>query len=71
MPRYVMVWDSHWNGKLFLHCVTSVFGRVIFRAFDLEKFICRLESNLNREKSLSRLGMVVIGSVRNSKMSSA
>lgn len=46
-------------------------GRVIFRALDFQKFICRLESVLKSEKSLSRLGMVIIGSVRKSRISSA
>lgn len=65
-----MVWGSQQNGKLFLHCVTIALGRVMFRAFDFEKFICRLDKDLKIEKSLRRLGMVFIRSVWNSRISS-
>lgn len=50
--------------------MTNSFGKETFRALDLEKFICRFERNLKFAKSLRRLGMVVIGSVRNSRISS-
>lgn len=44
---------------------------MILRAFDLSKLICRLDSCLNRAKSLRRFGIVVSGSERNNRISSA
>lgn len=71
VPRYVSACGSQLKGKLCWHWDTKVFGSVILRAFDLSKLICRLESYLNRAKSLRRLGIVVMGSERNSRISSA
>lgn len=59
------------KGKLALQSVTVLVGREMFRALDFTKLIWRLESNLKRENSFKRLGIVVMGSVRNSTMSSA
>lgn len=42
MPRYVIVSDFQWNGKLSLHWSTKCGGKDILRAKDLEKFILRL-----------------------------
>lgn len=70
IPRYVKASNSQPKGKFCLHWDTKASGRVILRAFDLSKFICRLEILLNSVKSLRRLGIVVIGSDRNNRMSS-
>lgn len=71
MPRYVIAWGSQQNGKLCLHCVTISFGNEMLRALDLEKFICKFERDLKSAKSFKRFEMVLVGSVRKSKISSA
>lgn len=43
----------------------------MLRAWDLEKLIFKLDMRRNKSKSLSRLGILVTGSLRNSRMSSA
>lgn len=43
----------------------------MFKAFDFVKLIWRLEIVLKRVKSLSKFGLVVMGSERNSRISSA
>lgn len=48
--------------------MTVSFGSVMFRAFDLEKFICKLDKDLKSKNSFRRLGMVMIGSVRKSRI---
>lgn len=45
-------------------------GRVTLRALDFVKLICRLVMALKVVMSLSKLGIVVSGSVRKSRMSS-
>lgn len=50
---------------------TRVEGRGMFRAFDFAKCICKLDIELKRLKSLSRLGMVVMESERKRRISSA
>lgn len=70
-PRYFMACVSHPKGKLCLHCVTVSCDSDILSALDLEKFICKFDKNLKRAKSLSRFGMVVVGSVRKRRISSA
>lgn len=62
---------SHPKGKLFWQSDTVLVGRDMFRALDFTKLIWRLDINLKNEKSFSRLGIVVMKSVRNSSMSSA
>lgn len=43
----------------------------MFRASDFAKLICKLVKELNVAKSLSKLGNVMCGSVKNKRMSSA
>lgn len=69
--QYVIFHDSQLKGKLFWQCNTVVVRSVTFRTLDLSKLICRLEIFFNKVNSLRRLGMVVMGSERNSRMSSA
>lgn len=71
VPRYVMAWGSQQKGKLAWHCVTTGEERGMFKAIDFVKLIWRLEIVLKRAKSLSKLGMVVMGSERNRRISPA
>lgn len=59
------------KGKLDWHCATTGVGRDMFSALDFEKLIWRLEIFLKRVKSFSKFGIVVMGSERNSRISSA
>lgn len=45
--------------------------REIFCACDLQRFICKLVKVLNVETSLSKLRIVICGSIRNKRISSA
>lgn len=59
------------NGKFVLHCVIVSCCREIFSPCDFENFICKLVRVLSVLKSLSKLCIVMCGSVIKRRMSSA
>lgn len=71
MPRYVITCLFHLNRKFDWHCWQVSNGKVTLRALDFVKLICRLVRALKVLKSLNKFRIVISGSVRKSKMSSA